>query len=89
MKQENRLLETLNDEKQWLEDRISKLPNGYISVKHISGLTYYYLQHREGDHILSEYVPTGHINSVRRRIALRKFCEKQLKAVNDEIAAIR
>ena len=89
MKDTNRLLNTLNDEKQWLEDRISRLPNGYISVKTINNTTYYYLQHREGKQILSSYVPREQIKSVRRRIKARKSFEKQLKLVNAEIAAIR
>ena len=89
MKHTNRLLETLIEEKQWLEDRISHLPNGYISVKNINGAPYYYLQHREGNKILSDYVPREQLKSVRRRIVSRKLFEKQLKAVNAEIDAIR
>lgn len=89
MKHTNRLLETLNEEKQWLEDRISHLPNGYISEKHINGTSYYYLQHREGNKIISEYVPTPNLKSVRRRIQSRKFFQMQLKLVNAEIDAIK
>ena len=78
------LLELLNEREQ-IEENIKALPVGYISVKQISGHTYYYRQWREGNKIISEYVPEAFLNSVKRKIATRKEQENLLKAVKKEI----
>ena len=84
----NGLQKFLNEEKQWLEKKISELPNGYISEKRINKSLYYYLQHREGKTVNSTYIPKEQVNTIRRKIKARKTFEKQLKLVNKEIAAI-
>lgn len=78
------LLELLNEREQ-IEDNIKALPVGYISVKQISGHTYYYRQWREGNKIISEYVPEAFLNATRRKIAARKEQEALLKAVKADI----
>ena len=78
------LLELLNEREQ-IEDNIKALPVGYISVKQISGHTYYYRQWREGSKIISEYVPEAFLNATRRKIAARKEQEALLKAVKADI----
>ncbi len=78
------LLELLNEREQ-IEDNIKALPVGYISVKQISGHTYYYRQWREGSKIISEYVPEAFLNATRRKIAARKEQESLLKAVKADI----
>ena len=78
------LLELLNEREQ-IEDNINALPVGYISVKQISGHTYYYRQWREGSKIISEYVPEAFLNATRRKIAARKEQESLLKAVKADI----
>lgn len=88
MKQEQRqlelLLELLNEREQ-IEENIKALPVGYISVKQISGHTYYYRQWREGNKIISEYVPEAFLNATRRKINARKEQEALLKAVKADI----
>lgn len=64
------------------EKTIESLPCGYISEKTISGHTYCYRQWREGAKIVSCYVPNPLLNSVKRKIALRKENEALLKEVN-------
>ena len=78
------LLELLNEREQ-IEDNIKALPVGYISVKQISGHTYYYRQWREGSKIISEYVPEAFLNATRRKIAARKENEALLKVVKKEL----
>ena len=78
------LLELLNEREQ-IEENIKALPVGYISVKQISGHTYYYRQWREGSKIISEYVPEAFLNATRRKIAARKEQEALLKAVKADI----
>lgn len=78
------LLELLNEREQ-IEENIKALPVGYISVKQISGHTYYYRQWREGNKIISEYVPEAFLNATRRKINARKEQEALLKAVKADI----
>ena len=64
---------------------IESLPRGYISVKVISGHTYYYRQWREGAKIISSYVPESYLNIVRQKIAIRKENEQLLKILKKDM----
>lgn len=68
-----------------LENAISNLPRGYISVKNISGKVYNYRQWREGSKIISVYVPEALLNGVKRKIVARKESEAQLKVAKKEL----
>lgn len=88
MKQEKRqveLLLALMNEKEQIEENIKGLPVGYISVKQISGHTYYYRQWREGKKIISDYIPEAFLNATKRKIAARKEQESLLRAVKADI----
>ena len=65
------LVEVVNIEKV-----IDSLPRGYISVKVISGHTYYYRQWREGNKIISSYVPESYLNVIKQKIEIRKQNEQ-------------
>ena len=91
MKKEQRQVDSLYEllkEQAEIENAIAALPRGYISVKHISGHVYNYRQWREGDKIISEYVPEAFLNSVKRKIATRKEQEELLKAVKKDIKSV-
>ena len=91
MKREQRQVDSLYEllkEQVEIENVIAALPRGYISVKHISGHTYNYRQWREGNKIISEYVPEAFLNSVKRKIATRKEQEELLKAVKKDIRSV-
>ncbi|MCQ2776536.1 MAG: hypothetical protein MJ217_02285 [Bacilli bacterium] len=68
-----------------IEKAIEALPCGYISVKHIAGHTYNYRQWREGNKIVSSYVPEALLNGVKRKIAVRKENEALLKVVKKDL----
>ena len=78
------LFELFKEERE-IEKIVEELPRGYISVKVISGHTYNYRQWREGDKIISEYVPEAFVNSIKRKIAIRKENESALKEVRKEL----
>ena len=91
MKKEQRQVDSLYEllkEQAEIENAIAALPRGYISVKHISGHVYNYRQWREGEKIISEYVPEAFLNSVKRKIATRKEQEELLKAVKKDIRLV-
>ena len=77
------LLELMNEREQ-IEENIKALPVGYISVKQISGHTYYYRQWREGEKIISSYVPESYLNVVRQKIQIRKQNEELLKILRKD-----
>ena len=67
-----------------IEKVIASLPRGYISVKQISGHTYYYRQWREGTRIISSYLPESYLKVVRQKIEIRKQNEELLKILNKD-----
>lgn len=77
------LLESLIEVSE-IEKVIESLPRGYISVKTISGHTYYYRQWREGEKIISSYVPESYLNVVKQKIQIRKQNEELLKILRKD-----
>ena len=77
------LLESLIEVAE-IEKVIESLPRGYISVKEISGHTYYYRQWREGEKIVSSYVPESYLNVVKQKIEIRKQNEQLLKILKKD-----
>ena len=86
-RQVDSLFELLKEQAE-IEHNINSLPRGYISVKKISGHVYNYRQWREGNRIISEYVPDAFLNGVKRKIAARKEQETLLKAVKKDIKSV-
>ena len=83
------LISSINEVSR-IENVIESLPRGYISVKRIAGHTYYYRQWREGDKIISNYVPEAFLNGVKQKIVIRKENEQLLKITKKDLAkAIR
>lgn len=87
MKKSERQIEVLLEsliEVANIEKVIEALPRGYISVKVISGHTYYYRQWREGSKIISNYVPESYLNVVKQKIEIRKQNEELLKILKKD-----
>lgn len=76
--------ETLN-ELHKAEDLVESLPRGYISRKVISGHTYYYLQWREGSHVLSAYINDAMVELTASKIAVRKAAEDLVKVLKKSL----
>lgn len=87
MKKSERQVEVLLDsmfEIANIEKVIESLPRGYISVKVISGHTYYYRQWREGSKIISTYVPESYLNVIKQKIEIRKQNEELVKILKKD-----
>lgn len=63
-----------------LEDAIADLPAGYVRESKRGGRVYYYLQRREGNRVVSKYVPRDRVDDLRSQIERRKSYEEGLKA---------
>ena len=62
-----------------MEAELATLPRGSVRVRRIRGREYYYLNHREGKTVASDYIPASKVDSVRAKIARRKELETALK----------
>ena len=62
-----------------MERELETLPKGSIRVRKINGHEYYYLNHREGDKVLSDYLRADEAAIISSKVARRK----------DLVAAIR
>ncbi len=78
------LINSINEVNR-IQTVIDSLPRGYISVKRIAGHTYYYRQWREGDKIISNYVPEPFLNGVKQKIVIRKENEQLLRIVKKDL----
>lgn len=79
------LLKTKRD----IEEMTGSLPKGYISVKTISGRTYYYRQWREGKQIKSQYVESDFLAGTKGKIQLRKDNEALLRIVKHDLRNVQ
>ncbi len=68
-----------------LEEKIAKLPIGYISKKKINGKERYYRQWTEEGKIKSKYIKAGEYETVYLAIAKRRELEKELKELKDKL----
>lgn len=62
---------------------LKTLPKGYISKKTINGHAHYYLQRFENGNWHSEYVSDDQLNETKKKIALRKKIEKQIREIEN------
>lgn len=65
-----------------LEDKISKLPVGYVTKKTINGKAYFYHQWLENGKTKSRILQKDQVEALKEKIELRKALTKQLKALN-------
>ena len=75
--------ESVFDEMERLNRRLTELPPGCISRKTINGKIRYYHQWYESGKIRSKYVKEADLSGLEARIAERKECEQHLKKLKD------
>ena len=59
-----------------IQEELQKYPKGHISKKKIKGREYFYLQHREGNRIVSKYIPEAQLQDYQTKIQNRKRREE-------------
>lgn len=75
--------ESVFDEMERLNRRLTELPPGCISRKTINGKIRYYHQWYESGKIRSKYVKEADLSGLEARITERKECEQRLKKLKD------
>ena len=77
------------DAKKKIENELSKLPQGSIKERVISGEKYYYLQYRRGKKIIHKYLGKKKPEELIRQIAERKALKAELKKVKEALVIIK
>ena len=62
--------------------------HGYISHKKIKERDYYYLQRRDGKHIVSKYIPKNVVPLLSQKIEERKKWQKSIKNLKRDMQSI-
>ena len=88
--------EVLNEEKDRLlrmkyrmQSEYNELPQGYLSKKMIHGSCCYYLQHREGDKVISKYVNAADVDELSQKIDRRRSLKKSLREIDMQLKKIQ
>jgi hypothetical protein len=77
------------DAKKKIENKLSKLPQGSIKERVISGEKYYYLQYRRREKIIHKYLGKNKPEELIRQIAERKDLKAELRKVNEALVIIK
>ena len=87
----NMIINTVIQEKQRIDymiehysDALRDLPRGSLYERKVKDKTYYYLKYREGDKVVSKYVPADKVDVVREQIERRRHTEKMLASLRKE-----
>ena len=88
----NMILTTITQEKKRIEYMLAKykeeqdrLPKGSISEKAVGDRVYYYLKHRDGKKVISQYISKAQIDEIRAQIEKRKHIEAIIKSLQKEL----
>lgn len=86
------ILDVLHEEAERLKEKqlayksqIENLPKGSIVYKSIRGNSYPYLMRREGQKVITQYIPEEKINEFEEKIKKRKYYQSLLKQINFDL----
>lgn len=89
----NLLLRTILQEKDRIDrmtakyrEQLDLLPKGTITARTVKNSTYYYLKYREGQKVISQYIPQKDAEFVRKQIERRKHIETMIRSLQEERA---
>ena len=72
-----------------MQSEYNELPQGYLSKKMIHGSCCYYLQHREGDKVISKYVNAADVDDLSKKIDRRRSLKKSLREIDMQLKKIQ
>lgn len=75
--------------KSRMQSEYNELPKGCLSKKMIHGTYCYYLQHREGDKVVSKYVNTADVEDLSKKIERRRSLKKSLREIDIQLKKIQ
>ena len=77
--------EKLLNRRNFIKNKLSALPLGYLSKKSINGKEQYYLQRRVGKKIISSYIKVEDVVDTEKGIMRRKQYETELTEIEARI----
>ena len=72
-----------------MQAELDQLPKEYISRKNIRGKVVCYLQKREGDKVVSRYIPRGDEELWEKKIERRRQLQISIRGLNEKINKIK
>ena len=75
--------------KSRMQSEYNELPKGCLSKKMIHGTCCYYLQHREGDKVVSKYVKSADVEDLSKKIERRRSLKKSLREIDIQLKKIQ
>ena len=82
-------LERLERQEVAYEADLQKVVKGYISKKNVRGKLSYYLQHRDGNKIVSKYISVQDLPEIEAQVRRRKQLEASLRRVKEDQKKLR
>jgi hypothetical protein len=76
----------LEAELNTVQDSLKTYPKGSLRKRMINGRPYYYLQHREGKQVKSQYVKPEDVKSLELEIETRKELESRAKEMENRLS---
>jgi hypothetical protein len=77
------------DLKQKVEQRLAALPKGSVKVRKISGQSYWYLQRREKERVVHEYLGKERPEKLIAEVEERRQLKAELKAIHESLRMLR
>ena len=65
---------------------LDSLPKGSLSERKVNGKTYYYLKYRDGNKVVSKYIPREQAEETRSLIEKRRHTETLIASLSEERA---
>ena len=88
----NMFLTTIAQEKNRIEYMLAKykaeydrLPKGSISEKKAGSNVYFYLKHRQGKKVISQYIRKDQVDALREQLEKRKHIEIMIRSLQEEL----
>ena len=72
-----------------MQSELDALPKGYTSRKTIRGRRVHYLQKRQGDKIVSRYIPAAQLQDIEGRIERRRQLRAAIREADENIKRLR
>ncbi|MFH1359814.1 MAG: hypothetical protein ABIJ41_02110 [Candidatus Omnitrophota bacterium] len=75
--------------KRKIEQKLSRLPQGSIKERVISGKKYYYLQYRKGEKVVQKYLGKIKPEKLMKELKEKRLFKSELQKVNEALKVLK
>lgn len=72
-----------------IQKKLRSLPSGSVKERIISGRKYYYMQRRNNEKVMHEYIGKERPDDLLKKIRERKALQEELKKVNEALKILQ